>query len=245
MARAWQDRFFSKVNKTADGCWLWVASVDDRGHPRFKGDGVSNHARRFIWQKLKGPLRAEQHVHFTCEHELCVNPEHCYLSNKRNVNERPELERFMEKVDVNGPVVRADLGPCWIWRGRISPFGYGQFFFRGRDQQAHRVSWMLHVGPIADGLDGLHKCDVPDCVNPFHIQPDSTLENILDCHRKGRAVHPRGEQAGKSKLTERQVLCIRALYIPNVTGLTRLARIFKVTPQTIFAIVNRRTWTHI
>lgn len=75
---------------------------------------------------------------------------------------------------------------CWLWTGYTSTFGYGMMRFMGKSQNAHRLSWQVHRGPIPDGLSVLHKCDVPACVNPDHLFLGTQSDNMKDCASKGR-----------------------------------------------------------
>lgn len=82
---------------------------------------------------------------------------------------------------------------CWLWLGFISPpgkgttGGYGRSCLNGKSQQAHRVSWQLHRGPIPEGMRVLHHCDVRCCVNPSHLFLGTMLDNTQDAINKGRA----------------------------------------------------------
>ena len=69
---------------------------------------------------------------------------------------------------------------CWLWTGALFHNGYGIFTRAGRvNVRAHRYSYELRHGPIADGLTIDHLCRTRSCVNPDHLEPVSLRENIL------------------------------------------------------------------
>lgn len=70
-------------------------------------------------------------------------------------------------------------GDCWLWVGRLSPKGYGEFSYLSRCTRAHRTAYLLFVGPIPDGLQLDHLCRVRHCVNPGHLEPVTCRENLL------------------------------------------------------------------
>lgn len=85
-------------------------------------------------------------------------------------------ERFWSKVDKNGPIVKPELGPCWIWTGWKDYHGYGKFSVgdstqRGLDVPSHRFAYETLVGPIPAGLELDHLCRNHACVNPKHLEP--------------------------------------------------------------------------
>lgn len=99
---------------------------------------------------------------------------------------RPVEDRFLPKVDKNGPVPahRPDLGPCWLWTGLINADGYGAMRVGSRTDSTrrtistHRLSYELLVGAIPDGLEIDHLCRVHNCVNPTHLEPVTHAENM-------------------------------------------------------------------
>lgn len=101
------------------------------------------------------------------------------------------LERFLAKVDKNGPM--SQLGtPCWIWTGARNKRGYSLFGLgNGKVGTAHRWAYEHFVGPTPEAtLD--HLCHNADqtcrggpscphraCVNPEHLEPATGLDNQL------------------------------------------------------------------
>lgn len=76
-------------------------------------------------------------------------------------------------------VVRDAATECWNWQRSLDSKGYGRIYWQRRHTGAHRVSYILHHGPIPDGLTIDHLCRNRRCVNPDHLEPVSRRENML------------------------------------------------------------------
>jgi hypothetical protein len=143
---------------------------------------------------------------------------------------------------------------CLLWTGALKPCKPkhgGVIFYYGSAKvispydgkmmhQAHRISWTLTYGPIPDGLWVLHKCDTPLCIFPPHLFVGTGKDNSRDMVEKRRS--PMGETHHNSKLTEQDVLLIRALYAANPQPSTfrELGERFGVHLETIRCIVRRK-----
>ena len=154
----------------------------------------------------------------------------------------PLIDRFWSRVDKSGD--------CWVWTAATTNGGYGVIRDTGRNGKiirAHRLSWELHNGPIPAGIEVCHRCDNPPCVNPAHLFLGTHQDNVTDTVNKGRASGggPRGSLHHQAKLTEAQVLDIRAVYAAGTVSQRQLAREYGVDRGTIRFIVRREHWTHI
>lgn len=149
---------------------------------------------------------------------------------------------------------------CWEWIAYRNRLGYGVLNIRGKSTLAHRFVWFLTHGPFPREALICHHCDNPSCVNPNHLYQGTPRSNVQDCLSRGRHVAPKGEkhwtkQFGKriargnsspvARLTEAQVLAIRARYALGWKNKTRLGKEYKIDNSVITDILNREIWTHI
>lgn len=155
------------------------------------------------------------------------------------------VRRFWAKVDKRG----AD--ECWEWTGSRTR-NYGQLASeRSRPPyKAHRLSWVIHRGPIPAGLHVCHSCDNPPCVNPAHLWLGTDDDNHKDMIRKGRRDYSktnfaRGERVNTAKLTAQQVREIRERYTGDRKTLALLSLEYGITVANILNVIERKTWRHI
>ncbi|MHB8994577.1 MAG: HNH endonuclease signature motif containing protein [Armatimonadota bacterium] len=151
---------------------------------------------------------------------------------------------FLSKVD------KSDADGCWLWTGAKLKGGYGQFGVGRKTYSTHRVAWVIEHGPIpkGEGPHGTcvcHHCDTPGCCRPSHLFLGSQEENNRDRAEKGRTdrTHKaRGENAGRSKLTEEQV---REILLHPEISQAAFARKFALHPSSVHLIRNRTNWAHV
>lgn len=148
----------------------------------------------------------------------------------------PNLFAFMRLTDTTTPYGPANA--CWRWVGKLNNKGYG-ITRRMHCNYAHRLSYTLFVGPVPARMCVLHKCDVPDCVNPRHLRLGTQLENIQDCVTKKRHAH--GERSGRSKLRLAEVLEMRARRDAGAK-LKTLAAAYKVSVSLVSHICAHHVW---
>lgn len=132
---------------------------------------------------------------------------------------------------------------CWIWTASTRRFGYGQIQFQGRPQAAHRVSYIINVGSVPDGMLVLHKCDVPGCVNPDHLFLGTGADNMNDMSRKGRGKtkDQRGVDNGNSRLDRERVKAIFFDHRPTA----EIAIEYGISPFHVRRIKRGEAWPHL
>ncbi len=157
------------------------------------------------WRKRGTTDLPEPHRAGTCAVSGCdeVNDSHgmCGLHAQRwrkhgDPHHAPPLplERWMAKVDIDGPIPAHNpaLGPCWTWRGTISRrTGYGQFSEDGRTVSAYKWGYLRLVGRVRGGIELDHlchdyttctggvACTHRRCVNPYHLEAVTQTVNRL------------------------------------------------------------------
>lgn len=209
---------------------------------------------RLLWRSV-----ADMDMHTSCAHDdrldICEAwralgfGEHwpgAGAAANRLQEEAATIERFAAKVTI------APGKACWTWtaarnRRRGGVLSYGVFRIRGRrNVLAHRMAWMLARGPIGDDLVVCHSCDNPACVRHDHLFIGTQADNLADMRAKGRegdrsACLPRGERHHKAKLTEAQVVELRAAYEAGVRG-KALGERFGITPTHAQRIATGQSW---
>lgn len=152
--------------------------------------------------------------------------------------------RFMARVDFEGPEVSPELGPCWLWAGAGMGQGYGKAWHEGRLIGAHAASYRLFVGPVPDGHEVCHACDVRLCVRPGHLFTGTRLDNVRDMIAKGRAwPNPaRGADHYAAKLSDDKAAAIRLAYAAGGVSQTELAVVYGVAQTTISRVLLGRRW---
>lgn len=133
---------------------------------------------------------------------------------------------------------------CWVYNGGLTPAGYGHASFNGEQDTLHRWSYRWHKGSIPEGADVLHSCNNKACWNPEHLYLGNQSRNTADAYRDGLISKRHGSVSHFAKLTEDQVRKIRRLRAEGVSVLV-LCEAFGLSRYAMYAIVNRKTWTHV
>lgn len=136
---------------------------------------------------------------------------------------------------------------CWIWKGFITPTGYGRYKWMQHNWLAHRLVWHLYVEELLDSSIKLcHTCDNRLCVNPVHLWKGTQQENISDCVTKGRNNHglKYGTDNINARLNPDKVKQIRSLF-DNGLSVSELGRRFNIARKAIYCVIKHETWKHV
>jgi hypothetical protein len=147
-------------------------------------------------------------------------------------------DKFWAKVEM------IPFHPCYEWAPGKKEKTYG--VFRDRKQVstlAHRLSWVLHFGPIPNKLWVLHRCDNPPCVRPEHLFLGTVQDNNADRDHKGRKAM--GSLLSAAKLSEADVIEMRNLVLGGATSRKAVCIKYGITKGTLSKIVCRKAWRHV
>lgn len=140
------------------------------------------------------------------------------------------FDRFHLKVSiVNG---------CWMWTSIIKRDGYGQIWFDGKPQRAHRVSYLMYKGEVPSGKMVLHSCDNKSCVNPDHLYLGDAKQNTADAFDRKRNPASNGLKQGfvRAKLCPSDVIQIEKMKGCGSTQ-REIAQLFGVDQTTISRVL--------
>jgi HNH endonuclease len=118
---------------------------------------------------------------------------------------------------------------CVHFQGSRNRKGYGRKRFNGTTGLAHRWAWEQANGPIPPGMQVLHRCDNPPCINIDHLYLGTHIDNMADRRRRGRQYF---------KLSDQKMAEIRSALAAGETPNTLAAR-FGVSTSRIRKIRNQ------
>lgn len=161
---------------------------------------------------------------------------------------RRDGDKFLDLID------KESNPPHWMWGGAISKTsGYGVSRYASNQGQtsAHRAIYEYYIGPIPNGLNVLHRCDIKLCVNPDCLFLGTQSDNINDSVRKNRFrmngvnTNQKGQCNNASKYTETQIMEVIQYLRDGRLTQRKIASITGVHFGTVNDIKMKKRWTHL
>jgi hypothetical protein len=132
--------------------------------------------------------------------------------------------------------------PCWCWTGQKDLGGYGRITYRGQTRGVHRLAYEYWIGPIPEGMQVNHICNIRECFRPEHLKLGTQRSNVDDMLRDGRGSD--GVANGRSRLFLKDVIEILRLSTDGRSD-TWIARKFGVSQWLIWKVTHGRTYRDI
>ena len=147
---------------------------------------------------------------------------------------------------------------CYHWTGAWEGNGRGKRLSYGMlgKKRAHRLSFESSFGPIPEGMLVRHKCDIPCCVNPDHLELGTSQDNVDDMMDRGRGrylratpqIHPTkdgekqaAERSHHTKLTQDNVDDIR-IRRSKGESCSSVGKIYGVSKSQVSKIARGFSW---
>jgi len=112
----------------------------------------------------------------TCQ--ACIQARIRRVTEARRADQpRRQTERYINQLLAR--VRPSSFFSCWRWTHKVRSDGYGLIAAGGnhRTQAVHRFAYELAIGPIPEGLEIDHLCNVRNCCNPLHLEAVTRAEN--------------------------------------------------------------------
>lgn len=179
-----------------------------------------------IHNKANGWCQAHYHRHYRHGDPLGFAPK---VTRERTLDLEEQFQLYISVAPTG----------CHEWQGGKLKGGYGCY----RSRPAHRWAWIQKNGPIPKGLVVRHKCDNPPCVSIDHLELGTVADNSADMVTRGRSL--RGPLNPAHKLTQNEVLEIKAAIRDKAAKQKDIAAKYGVTPTLVSQIKHGKAWTHV
>ena len=130
---------------------------------------------------------------------------------------------------------------CWECISHsVDTNGYPVATVNHLQDRIYRHVFRRFKGSIPDGYVIRHTCDNRLCINPGHLLIGTQKDNVSYRFKRDRSA--KGEDNGRSKLTESEVV---AILKDTVTPKMKLAKKYNVDAKVIRDIKNGITWKSV
>lgn len=118
--------------------------------------------------------------------------------------------------------------PCWMWQKSITKKGYAACNRNGF-YAAHQFYYAKFIGEVPSGMELDHLCKVRSCVNPYHLEVVTHIENI--------------RRSSNPSLSIERSARIREMRRTGKFTIVYLANHFGVSKSAIKRVLNGQYWS--
>jgi len=225
-----EQRLWSKVTKSDDGCWNWTAAKDKRGYGRLnlgQKKGIIL-AHRLSWILAFGDIPDGICVLHACDNPSCQRPDHLFLGTI--ADNIADMDAKGRRVTVSNPSYAPKVWGSKHHRATITESDVVEIrrlYSEGETVSALTKTYGMSRGNMQRLLRGK---------NWKHVPGVPEIRDFRHLVQGSANVH--------SRLSPEQVQEIRRR-CANGDDKKAMAKDFGVCYQSILDIHNRRTWKHI
>lgn len=135
------------------------------------------------------------------------------------------------------------MSDCIEWGGFRNRGGYGRRYWRGKQWLTHRITWTEAHGPIPEGMDVLHKCDNPACMNIEHLYLGNDKDNARDRDSRNRRRAPKGAFNGRAEIHE--FTAVRIKMLRGHMKVRDVSALLGINKSQVANIMRGDSWKHV
>jgi hypothetical protein len=167
------EKFWERVEKQENGCWLWTGQLSGSTPWYHSRDSSLTFNGKIISLKLAGINTETMNVvsiNSICKNKRCVNPDHLISDDEH---------RFWSKVE--------HTEECWNWlcSGDFSKQINGKLIRISPNRQSYEMAF----GPIPDNTVVHQTCNNNSCVRPEHLTLRSRSDVSKSIERPATSDH--------------------------------------------------------
>jgi len=195
-------------------CWGWTASLSTHGYGQLHIKGKTYRAHRVSYEIFNGKIPKNTFICHKCNNPICCNPKHLYAGNA-----------FTNTQDKIAAGVLYSIPPR---RGKDNNKT------KLSEKKVSKIRVQIRKGISQRELAEKYKV-TQSCINAIKVGKSwkHTIKDENDLLLNNKK--------GNTKLSEKDVLKIRALTIKN----TEIAKQFSISPSTVGKIKKHILWSHI
>jgi len=112
-------------------------------------------------------------------------------------------------------------------------------------KKIHRLVLESFVGKRKKGIVSNHKNGNKQDNRLCNLEYCTVSQNGKHAFDTGLRISQKGEECGRAKLNEKDVIKIRKLYKTGKYMKKDIAEMFNITPTNVYSIVNKKSWKHV
>jgi hypothetical protein len=164
----------------------------------------------------------------------------CSAKTKESIIDEKYKEKTRQRIKDKSEIDK--ITGCWNWIKYKDFSGRAYCTYGKQTLPAAKISYLVFIGDIPNGIFVCHKCDNYSCVNPNHLFLGTHQDNMTDRDKKNRVA--KGEKIFISKLKNENILEIREMR-KNGFSQQKIADQFSISQTTVSRILDGSNWKHI